>query len=210
MKLFRKPVLLAPSQKRTDNHVLALPAKVELREKLLTEISPASVLDMFAGAGEMHGRVWVKAKSYVGCDIRLQMDERRMFCCRNEVLLRSIDLAPYNLFDADAYGDVWRTLIVLAARRTLRPKETIGVAYTDGTPRAMALISHPHSLLSLVPDSRRGLRVYSVNHHVTIARRAVEELARRMRAVVRKHWIATRRSGGGAGQIYGAFVLTGL
>lgn len=196
--------------KKTTNHPQARAAKIELRNHLLREIDPARVLDLFAGAGEMHAAVWRNASSYIGCDKEFFWDDRRSFVSDNRIVMRSIDLRPFNVFDLDHFGNVWEQLVLLTRFRHLAPGERIGVAYTDGTPRAMAMVSQPKALIQLVgPGAKMGLRVWSLEEHEKLATLACDEAARRMGGRVVKHWVAPRPTGGGPGQFYGAFVAEG-
>ncbi|HVH77139.1 MAG TPA: hypothetical protein VM755_19655 [Stellaceae bacterium] len=47
--------------------------------------------------------------------------------------MRAIDLAPFNLFDFDAWGSPWEHVAILCARRPVQPGERIGLVLTDGS-----------------------------------------------------------------------------
>jgi hypothetical protein len=194
--------------RKTTNHPQAVAAKTELRAHLLDAFPRARVFDAFAGDGEMFRAVWHLADRYVGCDTRFVWDDRRTYVGDNRILMRALDLTPYNIFDLDAFGNVWEQIVLLARVRQLAPGERIGIAYTDGTPRAMALLSHPKALVNLVgPGAKMGLRAWSLEEHERLAILACEEAARRMGGNVERHWVAPRPTGGGPGQFYGAFIV---
>jgi ubiquinone/menaquinone biosynthesis C-methylase UbiE len=46
---------------KTDNNPAAKAAKLDLRKKVLSEVRPASVLDLFCGTGEMYAGAWRNA-----------------------------------------------------------------------------------------------------------------------------------------------------
>lgn len=126
-------------RKKTHNGELALDAKIELRENVLAEIPQARVFDGFCGpSGEMHRSVWNRASSYLGVDTAwLQSDTRRRFVCECSLVLRSIDLQPFDVFDFDAFGSPWSEALILAARRKWAPGERGALVLTDGSANKM-------------------------------------------------------------------------
>ena len=119
---------------KVDNSQGAIRTKIALRENVLERARPAHVLDCFAGlVGEMHKAVWHLADSYVGIDqVWSIQDTRLRFVGDNEVILRSIDLGRYNIFDLDAYGSPWVLMVILAERRSWKRGERGAVVLTDG------------------------------------------------------------------------------
>lgn len=120
-----------------DNAPVHTEGKVRLRRWVLDEIRPASVFDVFAGIdGEMCRRVWHAADRYMGCDERWSRDDRRpRYIGDSAKVLRSIDLAPFNVFDVDCYGQPWPVMLILAARRQWAPGERGAVVCTDSALR---------------------------------------------------------------------------
>src|SRR5206468_933195 len=108
-------------------------AKIEIRHMLAKAIGgPVHVFEAFAGSGSMYRNTWRDfASSYTGCDKRYFADGRRVFVADNRRVLRAIDLAQFNLFDLDAYGEPWPQAIIIAARRKLIPGERVGFAVTE-------------------------------------------------------------------------------
>jgi hypothetical protein len=97
-------------------------------------VDEASVLDAFCGSGQMFDAVWKRAANYAGCDERAwDFTGPPRFVCDNVTLLRSIDLATFNVFDLDAYGSPWKAAAVIAARRGWRSGECGALVLTDGS-----------------------------------------------------------------------------
>jgi len=123
----------ARGEKKVDNASRGKAAKVEIRRNVMAALGePARVFDGFAGAGHLYRAVWREAASYTGCDQRYFADGRRMFVADNRRVLRSLDLAAFNLFDLDAYGSPWEQALIVAARRRVAPGERIGMVFTEG------------------------------------------------------------------------------
>lgn len=119
--------------RKVNNHARTLPAKVDIRQKMLGEIAAAHVLDAFAGAGKMHREVWRAAASYTAIDQRWYKDQRLAYVADNRRVLRAIDLQRFNVFDLDAYGSPWEQALIIAARRRVAPGERLAFALTDGS-----------------------------------------------------------------------------
>jgi len=104
---------------KVDNSPSAHAAKVDIRKRVLETIGPgkARVFDGFAGSGKMFEAVWSSAAAYTGCDLKWQNDDRRMYAADSRRVLRSIDLAQFNVFDLDAYGSPYEQCLIIAARR---------------------------------------------------------------------------------------------
>ena len=81
----------------------------------------------------MWREVWHAAAGYVGCDLKWYRDERLAYVADNRRVLRAIDLAPFNVFDFDAWGAPWEQVLILIARRPLLPGERIGLVLTEGS-----------------------------------------------------------------------------
>lgn len=142
-----------------DNHPVHTENKVRLRRWVLDEVRPASVFDVFAGLdGEMHRRVWRDADRYVGCDERWQREDgRSRFVGDSSTVLRSVDLAPYNVFDVDCYGQPWPIMLVLAARRRWLPGEVGAVVCTDSALRTkFGYASHAMVAAAGLTDRKLG------------------------------------------------------
>jgi hypothetical protein len=175
---------------KQDSSPAATAAKLRIRRNVLDVIGAkaAHVFDAFAGTGHMHDMVWRDAVSYVGCDNRFFRDDRVCFCADNVRVLRAIDIAPFNLFDLDAYGSPWEAVIVIAARRKLAPGERVGFVLTDGQGMNMRLGS-----LSIALSQLAGVRpdmVGIIHERDAILDRGIARLALRMGAVVERRWQA--------------------
>src|SRR6185436_10261020 len=84
------------TSKKVDNHAAALPAKIEIRQRVLEALGDVSVFDAFAGTGQLHAAVWHKARAYVGCDVRYSA--RGCSACGSFVALHGINSSrPSNL-----------------------------------------------------------------------------------------------------------------
>ena len=137
---------------KVHNTSAMLEAKVELRQNLLAHVKPAHVFDAFCGpVGEMWAGVWRDgAASYIGVDKEYVFpDPRRRFVGDCLVVMRSISLAGYNVFDLDAFGSPWEAMVVLIARRRWSKGERGGLAFTDGTTAPISLGSIPAGISSL-------------------------------------------------------------
>lgn len=135
----------------TDNRADALEAKQALREWLLDEIRPSHVLECYAGIdGEMHRLAWHRADSCIGIDrrIRIGTDKRRRLVGDTLEMLASMDLRPFTIFDVDAYGSPWETLIAIGEARTFGAR--FGVALTDGSQARTKFGMLPESMAELL------------------------------------------------------------
>lgn len=182
---------------KVNNHPSALAAKVEIRERVLDEIGTdrASVFDAFAGEGQLHDRVWHRAKAYVGCDLKWYRDARLVYVADSRRVMRAIDLSGLNCFDLDSWGSPWEHVLILAARRELAAGEKIGLVLTEGSSLKAKLGGLPHALAQLAglrPSLRGGGRAYD-----DIIDRAIAGAARRMNCRVVKRWQARGRTGAG-------------
>lgn len=200
---------LSASLKKTakkHHSARAWPAKVELRERALQYVGArtARVFDAFAGAGELHRAVWVKAAHYEGCDRKLYLDERTMFCADNRRVLRCIDLVRFNVFDLDAHGSPWEQAAIVAARRAVAPGERIAIVLTLGEGLNLKMGMMPMALRRL-SGFQRG--VPSALRDGEIADRAIRALAQRMGCEIVHRWQA--ESKGGASMRYVALALRG-
>ncbi len=119
-----------------DNMLGCERQKREIRAWVLDQVQPARVFDMFAGEGTLYRKIWHRAADYLGCDERWFADPpgRRMLGDSYEIL-RSVDLAPWNVFDIDCYGEPWRALLILAERKRWAPGERGAIVCTNSTLR---------------------------------------------------------------------------
>lgn len=194
---------------KTDNHQAALPDKIGLREEALAAVGEARVLDLFAGKGVMHRAVWHHAAAYLGNDSDKGQALAHPAPCHHaeaQILLRAIPLAPWNVFDLDAYGSPWNEVTVLAARRRLLPGERVAIVLTDGAPRRAMLGLTVRALAELA-----GEECGTVGAHrrwPMLVRQGMAEVARRMGGSL----VALRQaeaSLGKRGMWYGLAVLEG-
>jgi len=193
--------------------------KVELRELVLAAIDPASVFDAFCGPeGAMWSGVWNRASRYLGVDEELRFpDPRRRFVGDSRLVMRAIDLAPYNVFDFDAFGSPWEWMVILAARRRWAPGEKGAVVLTDGSgfKTAMGFVSNAVSDLTgfkaghgLVPKAETA---------DALAELALQSWLARSRVKLLQRWEMRSRGSqeakgetGGFPMVYSALVFEGL
>jgi hypothetical protein len=194
------------SRVKTDNGSQAHTAKVAIRKNVLSAIDDARVFDAFAGSGEMFSAVWKNAAFYTGCDQKPQKGDRLMFCADNRRVLRAIDLAPFNVFDFDSYGSPWEQAIILAARRSTKPAEMLGLILTEGTGLFFRNNGIPIAIAELTGLRRIGMAGVAKNQD-WIINKSIEALARRMNCDVVKRWQAEGRTG--AAMRYIGLVLRG-
>lgn len=195
--------------KKVKNHPQALAAKIALRVNVIEAIGPdrAVVFDAFAGSGEMFRGVWRRASAYVGCDSDADWrDERCLFVADNRRVLRSLDLAPFTVFDFDAFGSPWEQAIIVAARRRVKSAEQIGIVLTEGSGLNLKQGGLPNTIRELTGLRARmpGLARWQDD----IVDRCVAALAARFRCRVVKRWQAVRRQG--SSMFYIGLVLEGL
>ncbi len=157
---------------KNDNHPATKQAKLDLRLKVLSEVRPARVLDLFCGTGEMYRGAWHDASSYVGCDNRpWDRSHPPRFVADNRRLLRCLDLQCYNVFDLDAYGSPWDQLEILAARRRWEHGEQGAIVFTDSSslktrwgclPKSMARALGISPAVSMKPESEDVVRTLAL------------------------------------------------
>lgn len=186
---------LQASQRKIDNHPKSRAAKIELRYAVIAAIGRhnAAVFDAFAGAGGMYRAVWRKAKSYVGCDTRWFQDERLAYVADNRRVLRAIDLAPFNIFDLDAYGSPWDAAAIIAHRRTLAPGERLGLMLTEGSGLNLKLSGMPGALAMMAGID--GPVAGAFRNQGELIDMAINGFCRRIKARVAKRWQAEGHTG---------------
>jgi hypothetical protein len=190
---------------KVDNHPRAAGDKARLRELVLAEVK-APVFDAFAGTGEMFRRVWHLAPGYVGCDLRwFPEDPRPAFAADNRRVLRAIDLGAFGIFDLDAYGSPWEQACIIAARRTVRPGERIGLCLTEGANLKLKMGGAPKAMAALC--GMKASAVGLASSHDELISKAINGLARRMRCDLVRAWRARGKSA--ARVIYLGLVLEG-
>lgn len=117
---------------KTDNR--ALDIKVKIRNDALSFLSDdASVLDVFAGQGEMYMHVWSKCKNYLGIDKKKFFDTRNLICGDNIKLIRTLDLNSFNVFDIDSYGSPYEILRYVVETINDGDQKKICFCITDGS-----------------------------------------------------------------------------
>lgn len=182
---------------KADNAERGLSAKVDIRRRVLEAVTPgkAVVFDAFAGRGVMWSHVWKDAAGYVGCDERDWFrDERCCFVADNRRVLRAIDLAPFTVFDLDAYGSPWEQALIIAARRRVAKGERLGLIITEGTSLHTRFSSLPHALrqaAGLNPAVADG----AGRLHDELIARALLGVVRRLRCTVVRQWRAASTTG---------------
>ena len=193
---------------KVDNNPQARAAKIDIRRRALAAIGAdqAHVFDAFAGAGELYAEVWKDAASYTGCDLKytpIRGDQRLMFAADNRRVLRSIDLAPFNVFDLDAYGSPWEQALIVAVRRGVAPGERIAFIVTEGggIPYKANIVPAPVAALARI---RPGI-VWLNRKMETVVDRCFAGVAQRMGCKIEKRWQARGKTG--AAMIYAAVVM---
>jgi hypothetical protein len=206
MGRFRRTILHLDQQ---DTSPGAHRAKIALRRRVLENIGAdkARVFDGFAGTGAMHDAVWHAAASCVGCDRRHFLDARECFVADNRRVMRSIDLAEFNLFDFDAYGSPWDQLYILAGRRPIKPAERVGLVITEGTGMKFKMGSMQKTLALLAGMRAIQSGIGSADAQDEIVNRALIRMASMMRASIAKRWQAVGK--GGSRVLYIGLILEG-
>jgi hypothetical protein len=183
--------------------------KIALRKAVLEAIGPdkASVLDAFAGSGKMHAAVWKDAASYIGCDKKFFFDKRTAYVCDNALLVASIDLARFNIFDLDAYGSPWDLALVISRRRAVAPGEKVGFVLTDGSSLKLRFGKTPKGLgvLSGITRARSATKADNMD----VSTEALNGLARAMGCKLERRWRAAGKNSQSYTNYFAA-VLTGL
>lgn len=191
---------------KTDNNRQAFAAKVQIRSNVMAQIDRPAVFDAFAGSGQMFTAVWHTATAYTGCDLKWARDSRTMFAADNRRVLRAIDLAPFNLFDLDAYGSPWEQALIIASRRRVQPGERIGFVLTERNGFAYKSNVMPIAIRVLT-----GLKPGVVGlsrKQDDVIRLAIRGLVNRMRCGISAQWVAEGKTG--ASMRYIGLVLTGI
>lgn len=197
---------------KTDNGRGAVEAKIDLRRRVLAAVSPARVFDAFCGDGNMWREVWHEAASYVGCDAKpfRTWEKHRRFCCDNRLVLRSIDLGPFNVFDFDAYGAPWDQMAILATRRRWARGELGGVVLTDGSNQKLRYGELSRAMAQLSGMARKGLPRSEANLDA-IQRNMLTAWAKRSNVELLRLFEARGRGSGrgGAKMRYSAAIFRG-
>lgn len=191
---------------KTPNHPAGLEAKIDLRRWVLERVRPARVLDAFAGKGAMYSAVWHQAESYAGID-RFQWPAGDLrWVGDNRRVLRCIDLQPFNVFDLNSFGDPWYQALIVAARRDVKPEETIGMLFTSGGlgPK-LGSVSHAGLLAA---GLERSFRPRSQDQRADFVEMAERGIARRLRCEILERRTIVRAHG--AEVFYSALTLRGL
>lgn len=192
--------------RKVNNHPKSEADKAEIRLFVLECVPDAVVLDAFAGSGVMYQRVWHKASEYIGCDRIWYPDDRLVYACDSRRLLRALDLQRFNVFDLDSYGSPWEHVVILAARRTASPGEKIGVCLTEGSGINLKFGGLPSALGQLTGIVGRVPGAFRARGH--LINRALDAMAKRMRAKIIKRWQAEPKRD--ARMVYIGVVLEGL
>ena len=179
-----------------DNAKFGRDTKVQIRENVLAVLGAerAHVFDAYAGEGQMWSAIWKHAASYVGVTETWHNDERRCFVGDNKRVLRAIDLAPFNVFDLDAYGSPWDALGIVAARRPrMKAGDRLGILITEGTWLKTRARDPVRGMREVLPKKLVTPIPYSV-HDAMIAR-ALERFVWQMGGRVIKAWRAVGTTG---------------
>lgn len=180
---------------KCDNHPASRANKVALREAVFKWIAPEKciVFDAFAGQGEMHRLVWHRAAKYVGCDLKWYPDDREAFVADNSRVLRTVDLAPFNVIDLDSYGCPYEQAIIVAARRELAKGEIIAFCLTDGSGLRLKMGGVPKAIRELTGLAAK-IECANRSHH-EITAMCLRALATRIGARLVDRWEAVGKTG---------------
>lgn len=183
---------------QVENAKLGWKAKVQIRQHVLEQITPARavVFDAFAGPGLMWAEVWKHAAGYVGCDERWHPDARCCFVADNRRVMRCVDLAPFTIFDLDAFGSPWDQALILAARRHLAPGERVGLVLTEGTwMKTRTGTGWPAGLRQATGISRTAGEMGDKGFHDELIGRALRSVVRKMGGTIVRQWRAVGVTG---------------
>jgi hypothetical protein len=194
------------TSKKTNNHSRSRSDKVALRRLVLEYMPSARVLDAFAGSGSMYRKVWREADDYVACDQRWYPDDRLAYVCDNRILMRAVDLQPFNVFDLDAYGSPWEQVAILCARRVVAPGEMLGLVLTDGSRLNLKMGGVPLALRQMAGFITKVSGASVLQEEVVD--RAIAGTAKALNCELIRRWQATGKTG--AGVLYNALILRGL
>lgn len=141
-------------------HNTATESKALIRRNVLEHLGADAcrVLDCYCGpTGEMWSRVWQNAASYTGIDKEWRglADPRRRLVGDTTLLLRAIDLGPFNVFDVDCYGCPWPAMLMIQHHKVWEPGERGAVIITDGAFIKSALGGMPHALAQALGRTSR-------------------------------------------------------
>jgi hypothetical protein len=185
-------------QPKVENAKRGWRAKVEIRRRVLAALTPgrARVFDAFAGPGLMWAEVWQHAAAYVGCDDRWHADARCCFVADNRRVMRCVDLAPFTVFDLDAYGSPWEQALILAARRHLAPGEQVALVLTEGTwMKTRTGTGWPAALRQACGITRAASGMGDKGMHDELIARALRTVARTMGGRIVRQWRAVGTTG---------------
>lgn len=196
------------ANKKTNNHAAALPAKVDIRERVLEAIGRdrAVVLDAYAGEGQLYRRVWSRAADYVGIDTKWYPDERLMYAHDCRRVMRAMDLGRFTVFDFDPWGSPWEPVAILCGRRAAAPGETLGICLTEGSSLKVKMGKLPTGLAQMSGWPRGNLVVWTMMGD--IVNRALTEMARRLNCRIVTRWQAHGTTA--SRMMYMGLVLEGL
>lgn len=102
------------------NGLGAIEAKVSMRRLAVAHVGKAHVLDVFCGpVGVMWDHAYRNVASYVGIDRDwlFRADNRRRYVGDALTILRGIDLDRFNVIDVDAFGEPWKVMRIILARK---------------------------------------------------------------------------------------------
>lgn len=198
----------AAASAKVHNAPAAIGAKVDLRTRALEWVGgkdQARVFDAFAGRGEMWRGVWRHAAGYAGCDKTWQSsDPGRRFVGDNRLVMRAIDLAPFNVFDLDAFGSPWEQMLILAARRRWKRRERGAIVLTDGSSLNLRWGGAPKAMAQLCGISGKRLPPKESTSSV-IQQTALTEWCTKAGIALKKMW---RAQGNGSGKGGAVMVYT--
>lgn len=183
---------------KVENAKLGWRAKVQIRQHVLNELTPARtvVFDAFAGTGLMWAEVWKHAAGYVGCDERWHADARCCFVADNRRVMRCIDLSPFTCFDLDAFGSPWDQALILAARRRLAPGERVGLVLTEGTwMKTRSGTGWPHGLRQATGIVSTAAGMGDKGMHDELIARGLRTVVRLMGGRIVRQWRAIGSTG---------------
>lgn len=142
--------------------------KIEIRHRLLRELSEPHVLECYAGEGKVYKECYA-GLPYLGLDKKNIQDGRQIVNIDNRKYLRSADLEPFNFFDLDAYGSPWHQFLIILERRMFQPNKKVAFVLTEGLDFKMRMSSLPVGMMKYV-GIKPGMRIPMLHNHADFIR----------------------------------------
>jgi hypothetical protein len=87
-----------------------LDLKIRLRKKFMIDPGSNSVLDVFAGPGEMYKALYFECRNYLGIELdeKIPNAGRKLIYGKAIDVLPKLDLSSFDVFDLDAFSNPWK------------------------------------------------------------------------------------------------------